>query len=62
LPEDWSELSELTVLRMSQKVEAKKAITKSAKTTAPSALEAVIDGADLITARPAVMRYSNNNQ
>jgi hypothetical protein len=33
---------------MSQKVEAKKATTKSAKTTVPSALEAVIDSADLI--------------
>jgi hypothetical protein len=48
LPEDWSELSELTALRMSQKVEAKKATTKSTETTAPSVLEAVIDGADLI--------------
>jgi hypothetical protein len=48
LPEDWSELSELTALRMSQKVEAKKATTKSAETTAPSALEVVIDDADLI--------------
>jgi hypothetical protein len=48
LPEDWSELSELTALRMSQKVEAKKATTKLAETTVPSALEAVIDGADLI--------------
>ena len=48
LPEDWSELSELTALRMSQKIEAKKATVKSAETTAPSALEVVIDGADLI--------------
>ena len=48
LPENWSELSELTALRMSQKVEAKKASTKSAENTAPSALEAVIDGAELI--------------
>jgi hypothetical protein len=48
LPEDWSELSELTALRMSQKVEAKKACTKSAETTVPSTLEPVIDGADLI--------------
>jgi hypothetical protein len=48
LPEDWSALSELTALRMSQKVEAKKASTKSAENTAPSVLEAVIDGADLI--------------
>jgi hypothetical protein len=48
LPEDWSELSELTALRMSQKVEAKKATVKSAETTAPSALEVVIDDADLI--------------
>jgi hypothetical protein len=48
LPEDWSELSELTALRMSQKVEAKKATTKSTETTAPSVLEVVIDDADLI--------------
>jgi hypothetical protein len=48
LPENWSELSELTALRMSQKVEAKKATAKSVETTVPSALEAVIDGADLI--------------
>jgi hypothetical protein len=48
LPEDWSELSELTALRMSQKVEVKKATTKSAETTVVSTLEAVIDGADLI--------------
>src|SRR4028118_376007 len=33
---------------MSQKVEAKKATVKSAETTAPSALEVVIDNADLI--------------
>jgi hypothetical protein len=33
---------------MSQKVEAKKASTKSAENTALSVLEAVIDGADLI--------------
>ena len=48
LPENWSELSELTALRMSKKIEAKKASTKSAETTAPSVLEVVIDGADLI--------------
>ena len=48
LPEDWSELSELTALRMSQKIDAKKVTIKSAETTAPSALEAVINGADLI--------------
>jgi hypothetical protein len=48
LPEDWSELSELTALRMSQKIEAKKATVKSGETTAPSALEVVIDGSDLI--------------
>ena len=48
LPENWSELSELTALRMSQKIEAKKATVKSVETTAPSALEVVIDGADLI--------------
>jgi len=48
LPENWSELSELTALRMSQKIEAKKATVKSAETTAPSALEVVIDDADLI--------------
>jgi hypothetical protein len=48
LPEDWSELSELTALRMSKKIEAKKATVKSAETTAPSALEVVIDDADLI--------------
>jgi hypothetical protein len=33
---------------MSQKIEAKKATVKSAETTAPSALEVVIDDADLI--------------
>jgi len=48
LPENWRELSELTALRMSQKVEVKKATTKSAETTVVSTLEAVIDGADLI--------------
>ena len=48
LPENWNELSELTALRMSQKIEAKKATVKSAETTAPTALEVVIDDADLI--------------
>jgi hypothetical protein len=48
LPENWSELSELTALRMSQKIEAKKATAKLTQTTAPSVLEVVIDGADLI--------------
>ena len=48
LPENWSELSELTALRMSQKIEAKKATAKLTETTAPSVLEVVIDDADLI--------------
>jgi hypothetical protein len=48
LPENWNELSELTALRMSQKIEAKKPTAKSAETTVPSALEVVIDGGDLI--------------
>ena len=48
LPENWNELSELTALRMSQKIEAKKATAKLTETTAVSTLEVVIDGADLI--------------
>jgi Domain of unknown function (DUF3854)/Origin of replication binding protein len=48
LPENWSELSELTAIRMSQKIEAKKATAKLTETTAPSVLEVVIDDADLI--------------
>jgi hypothetical protein len=64
LPEDWRELSELTALRMSQKVEAKKATTKSAETTVPSALEAVIDGADLINiqSEPSMTKTTPENQ
>jgi hypothetical protein len=64
LPEDWSELSELTALRMSQKVEAKKATTKSAETNAPSVLEAVIDGADLINiqSEPSMTKTTPENQ
>src|SRR4028119_1573484 len=64
LPEDWSELSELTALRMSQKVEAKKATTKSTETTAPSVLEAVIDGADLINiqSEPSMTKTTPENQ
>ena len=63
MPEDWSELSELTALRMSQKVEAKKATTKSAETTAKSALEAVIDGADLINiqSEPSMTKTTPEN-
>ena len=48
LPSDWGELSALTAARMSQKVEAKKAATKSAETPAVYSLDAVIDGADFI--------------
>jgi len=64
LPEDWSELSELTAFRMSQKVEAKKATTKSAETSIPSALEAVIDGADLINiqSEPSMTKTTPENQ
>jgi hypothetical protein len=64
LPEDWSELSELTALRMSQKVEAKRATTKSTETTAPSVLEAVIDGADLINiqSEPSMTKTTPENQ
>jgi len=64
LPEDWSELSELTALRMSQKVEAKKATTKLAETTVPSVLEAVIDGADLINiqSEPSMTKTTPENQ
>jgi hypothetical protein len=64
LPEDWSELSELTALRMSQKVEAKKATVKSAETTAPSALEVVIDDADLINiqSEPSMTETTPENQ
>jgi len=48
---------------MSQKVEAKKATTKSAETTAPSALEAVIDGADLINiqSEPSMTKTTPEN-
>jgi len=64
LPEDWSELSELTALRMSQKVEAKKATTKSAETTAVSPLEVVIDGTDLINIQlePSMTETTPENQ
>jgi hypothetical protein len=64
LPENWSELSELTALRMSQKIEAKKATAKSAETTVPSALEVVIDGADLINiqSEPSMTKTTPENQ
>jgi len=63
LPENWSELSELTALRMSQKVAAKKATTKSAETTAPSGLNAVIDGADFINiqSEPSMTKTTPEN-
>jgi hypothetical protein len=42
LPEDWSTLSALTAARMSQKVEAKKAIAEATKTPAMPNLEVVV--------------------
>ncbi|MEG4520991.1 plasmid replication protein, CyRepA1 family, partial [Microcoleus sp. AT9_A5] len=48
LPEDWPELAELTAARMSQKIEAKKATTKSAETEAAYSLDAVTDASDFI--------------
>jgi hypothetical protein len=49
---------------MSQKIEAKKATTKLAETTSPSALEAVIDGADLINIQlePSMTETTPENQ
>ena len=48
---------------MSQKVEAKKGTTKSAETTVPSGLEAVIDGADLINiqSEPSMTKTTSEN-
>jgi len=48
---------------MSQKVEAKKATAKSVETPAPSKLEAVIDGADLINiqSEPSMTKTTPEN-
>lgn len=48
LPENWEELATLTAARMSQKIEAKKAATKSAETPAAHNLDAVTDSSDFI--------------
>jgi hypothetical protein len=63
LPKNWSELSELTAFRMNQKIEVKKVTTKSAETTVPSALETVIDGADLINiqSEPSMTKATPEN-
>jgi hypothetical protein len=48
LPENWEELAELTAVRMSQKVEAKKASAKSTETPAAYSSETVTDDSDFI--------------
>ncbi|MEG3987601.1 DUF3854 domain-containing protein [Microcoleus sp. S28C3] len=63
LPENWHELSALTAARMSQKVEAKKAAAKTAETSAPYALDAVIDGTDFINTQiePSMTKTTPEN-
>jgi hypothetical protein len=63
LPENWHELYDLTAVRMSQKVEAKKAATKMAETPAPYGLDAVIDGADFINTQiePSMTQIAPKN-
>ena len=51
LPEDWPELAELTAVRMSQKVESKKASVKSAETVTVTALDPVADVPDFINTK-----------
>jgi hypothetical protein len=48
LPEDWPELAELTAVRMSQKVEAKRASVKSPETVTLHSVDAVLDTPDFI--------------
>jgi hypothetical protein len=48
LPEDWHELAKLTAVRMSQKVEAKRASVKSAETVTVHSVDAVLDDANFI--------------
>ena len=43
LPEDWHELAELTAVRMSQKVETKRASVKSPETVTLPSVDAVLD-------------------
>jgi hypothetical protein len=63
LPENWHELYALTAVRMSQKIEAKKAATKTAETPAPYALDAVTGGADFINTliEPSVTKNTPEN-
>ena len=63
LPENWHELSALTAARMSQKVEAKKAATKTAETSAPYSLDAVIDGCEFINTQiePSMTKTTPEN-
>ncbi|MEG3972055.1 DUF3854 domain-containing protein [Microcoleus sp. T2B6] len=63
LPENWHELSALTAARMSQKVEAKKAATKTAETSAPYSLNAVIDGCEFINTQiePSMTKTTPEN-
>lgn len=51
LPENWHELYALTAARMSQKIETKKAATKSAETHAQHSLDAVIDAPEFINTK-----------
>jgi hypothetical protein len=53
LPEDWSLLAQLTAARMSQKVEAKKAVAKSTETLAICGLDVGTDDADFINNKTA---------
>ncbi|MEG4589360.1 DUF3854 domain-containing protein [Microcoleus sp. MOSTC5] len=62
LPENWNELSELTAVRMTKKIEAKKAATKSAESTTPSVLGAVLDDVDIYNIQIAPSRTETTPQ